>query len=373
VSDTPSAEERRYRMALLRAPGIGPRSYAKLLEVFGGATEVFSVLDGQLQSLGLSDASRQYIRSPDWKEVDLDLEWLADAGNRAVLFGAADYPPQLAEIHDAPPILFVRGDPSVLSRGQLAMVGSRNPSPSGEELAFAFSEQLARAGLVITSGLAFGVDAAAHRGALAANGVTIAVAGTGLDQVYPGRHRDLAAAIAERGAIVSEFPLRTPPAAQNFPRRNRIISGLSLGVLVVEAAVRSGSLITAKHALEQGREVFAIPGSIHNPMARGCHALIRQGAKLVETVADVVEELGPIASPITPSTDAGDLVQGDPALASEYQRLLECMGYDPISVDALVARTRLTAQEVSSMLLILEIKGYVRSQAGGMYVRQSLR
>jgi DNA processing protein len=206
------------------------------------------------------------------------------------------YPPLLREIPQAPPVLFVHGDPDCLRVPQLAMVGTRNPTPSGRETARQFAAHLAGAGMIITSGLALGIDAAAHQGALAGGGRTIAVMGTSLDRVYPAKHRDLARAIAERGALVSELPTGTPALAENFPRRNRLISGLALGVLVVEAALQSGSLITARLALDQGREVFAIPGSIHNPLAKGCHALIRQGAKLVETANDIVEELGALAA-----------------------------------------------------------------------------
>jgi len=219
------------------------------------------------------------------------------------------YPALLKEIADPPPLLFVRGDPAVLSRPQLGIVGSRNPTPGGRSLAEDFARSLSRCGLVVTSGMALGIDAAGHRGALRGGGTTLAVAGTGPDRIYPARHRDLARAIVEQGAIISEFAPGTPALPSNFPRRNRIISGLSLGVLVVEAACRSGSLITARLAAEQGREVFALPGSIHNPLARGCHHLIRQGAKLVEDIEDIVEELGPLAAVI--SHRSGDGEAGD--------------------------------------------------------------
>jgi DNA processing protein len=269
--------------------------------------------------------------------------------------------------------LYVHGNVAALHTPQLAIVGSRNPSAGGQETAHAFAAHLASVGLTITSGLALGIDAASHAGALDSSGTTVAVMGTGLDRVYPARHRELAHEIVSGGgALVAEFPVGTGPRPENFPRRNRIISGLSLGTLVVEAAPRSGSLTTARHAVEQGREVFAIPGSIHNPLARGCHALIRQGAKLVETAADVLEELGvfiehapqtssplPAASPDTPS--------------SEQSQLLDYMGFDIITIDQLVARSGLTAAAVSSMLLILELDGRVVSQAGGRYVRNESR
>jgi DNA processing protein len=250
------------------------------------------------------------------------------------------------------------------------MVGSRNPTTGGERTARDFARHLAGCGLAITSGLAVGVDAAAHQGALEAGGITLAVTGTGLDRVYPARHRELAHRIAERGALVSEFPPGTPPLAGNFPRRNRIISGLSVGTLVVEAALKSGSLITARLAVEQGREVFAIPGSIHNPLARGCHALIRQGAKLVETADDIAEELAALLGGLSlePVVDAGHADEGCHSLEDpEYQRLLQAMGHDPVSVDQLVARTGFTAETVSSMLLLLELQGHVSSSPGGFF------
>jgi DNA processing protein len=253
---------------------------------------------------------------------------------------------------------------------QLAMVGSRNPTPGGVRTASDFARHLAHAGLVITSGLALGIDAAGHAGALAAGQPTIAVMGTGLDRVYPGSHRELAHRIAAQGALVSELPIGAQPRPENFPRRNRIISGLSLGTLVVEAAQRSGSLISARCAAEQGREVFAIPGSIHNPLARGCHALIRQGAKLVETAEDVVNELGALALAGTLQEVASPTpTDAAPRLDPEYAKLLDSIGFDPLPVDVLVATCGLTPAEVSSMLLQLELRGFVASSPGGLYNR----
>lgn len=251
------------------------------------------------------------------------------------------------------------------------MVGSRNPSMSGSETAREFAYHLAASGLSITSGLAIGIDGASHAGALDANGITIAVTGTGLDRVYPASQHDLAHRIAEHGALVSEFPPQTPVRPGNFPRRNRIISGLCLGTLVVEAARQSGSLITARLATEQGREVFAIPGSIHNPLARGCHTLIRQGAKLVETANDVLEELAPLLRDLQPGPETcnkGHAVQQH-ELDQEYQLLLKCMGFDPAPIDLLIERSGLTAEVVSSMLILLELEGHVSSAPGGIYCR----
>jgi DNA processing protein len=247
------------------------------------------------------------------------------------------------------------------------MVGSRNPSVVGRETAHDFARNFAASGLVVTSGLAQGIDTASHEGALQGEGQTIAVFGTGLDRVYPARNRQLAHAIVEQGgALVSEYPPGVEPLAANFPRRNRIISGLSLGTLVVEAALRSGSLITARYATEQGREVFAIPGSIHNPLARGCHQLIRQGAKLVETARDVLEELAPqLRAAIAEQPAEKAAIEATPELDEEYRRLLACLEQAPSSVDQIVQRSGLTADAVSSMLLLLELQGYVISAAGG--------
>ena len=255
------------------------------------------------------------------------------------------------------------------------MVGSRHPTQSGKDLAYDFAKHLGASGLCITSGLARGVDGLSHQGALDANSPTIAVTATGLDRVYPASHRSLAHQIAEQGAIISEFPIGTEPKAQNFPRRNRIIAGLSLGVLVVEAAVKSGSLITARLANEQGREVFAIPGSIHNPLARGCHYLIREGAKLVETAEHILEEIAKILEfqPELPDIPQGIKTEAtqplEPVLDTDYQKVLSEMGYDPVSIDRLVIQTGLTAEELSSILLMLELQGQVASSGGGTYTR----
>jgi DNA processing protein len=357
-----------YWLALLRCPGIGAKRFAELLQRYGDPASVFNYGVKELGGSGLPRETVEWLRNPDWEAIKPDLSWLA-ASERHHIITCADpaYPPLLLETAAPPPLLFVNGDPALLKAPQLGVVGSRNPSSGGQENARNFAKSLAQAGLTITSGLALGIDAAAHEGALAGGGTTLAVTGTGLDRVYPARHRDLAHRIAASGALISEFPIGTPPLADHFPRRNRIISGLALGTLVVEAAPQSGSLITARLAAEQGREVFAIPGSIHNPMARGCHALIRQGAKLVETVADILEELGPLAAlNYSLSHDAG----GDSAdLDPKQLKLLETMGHDPISVDALVDRAHLTSEEVSAILLVLELQGVVSSAAGGLYTR----
>lgn len=354
---------------MLRAPGIGPTRFARLLEHFGSAAAALAADRAEWARLGLPDTALDYLRHPDWRQVEQDLAWLERPGNHLLRLDDARYPPLLRQIAYPPPLLFVHGDPDCLRAPQLAIVGTRNPTPPGRETAHRFAAHLAEGGLVITSGLALGIDAAAHQGALT-GGRTVAVMGTSLDQVYPARHRDLAHAIAERGALVSELPIGTPALAENFPRRNRLISGLALGVLVVEAALQSGSLITARLALDQGREVFAIPGSIHNPLAKGCHALIRQGAKLVETANDILEELGSLAAAGAgePATLASATATPD-ALDDDYRRLLAALGDEPAGVDPLVERCGLTAEVVSSMLLILELEGYVAAVPGGLYCR----
>ncbi len=357
-------------LRLWRIPGIGPVAFHKLLARFGSAEAALAASEAGWREAGLkpSQIAAGNQRAPD---ISADLEWLEAPENNLLLCGDRNYPELLRNIPTPPPLLFTRGDQSLLHYPQLAVVGSRHPSNAGQINARAFSRHLAAAGLGITSGLAMGIDCAAHEGALEANGITVAVAGTGLDRIYPARNRALAHQIAATGLLVSEFPVGTGAQASHFPRRNRIISGLSLGTLVVEAARKSGSLITARYANEQGREIFAIPGSIHNPAARGCHQLIKQGAKLVETADDVLEELGSLIDsnrisleeqPVTPPDSTAP---GDP----EHQALLRFIDYEPTSVDTIISRSGLTAEAVSSMLLIMELNNLVAAEAGGYYVR----
>jgi DNA processing protein len=366
-------------LTLTHAPGLHAGTLRPLLAE-SSSRAIFSASPATLRAAGIDDTLIEWLRRPHDATAVAELRWLERAGHHFVPWGSPNYPPLLARLDDAPIGLFVRGDPSYLSLPQLAMVGSRNPSPSGRENAMNFAAHLARSGLAITSGLALGIDEASHRGALDAGGTTLAVCGNGLDIDYPPANAPLAADIAQRGALVSEFPLGTPAVKMNFPRRNRIISGLSLGTLVVEAAVRSGSLITARLAAEQGREVFAIPGSIHNPMSRGCHRLIRQGAKLVETADDIFSELAAAlrgvsapeparAAPKQPEPQAGFAA----SLDKEYEILLDALGFEPASVDALVTRSGLRADEVASMLLILELEGRIEACPGGLYVRRVLK
>jgi DNA processing protein len=298
----------------------------------------------------------------------MDDEWLQSAGNYLVTRGDDDFPDLLEQIPRAPERLYVKGNIEFLHMPALAIVGSRNPTEAGRRNAFEFARHLGSAGFCIVSGLAEGIDTAAHRGALAAGAATVAFLGHGIDRVYPASNRDLAHEIADHGALVSEFPLGTHPDRSLFPQRNRLISGMSLGTLVVEAARRSGSLITARCAGEQGREVFAIPGSIHNPLSRGCHKLIRQGAKLVETAEDIVAELTPLASHLLLSSLESTTKPNPPEHDdSDYEQLRKFIGHDPISVDELAENSGLTIDQVSSMLLILELEGEVESLSGGRY------
>lgn len=357
-------------LALWRTPGLGAGGLTRLVETLGSARAALEADQSSLEAAGLPPRTAAAVAAATEEDAAPDLRWLESEGHHILTLHDPRYPPRLREIPQAPPLLFVAGDPEVLGRPQLAVVGSRHPTPAGRQIAQEFARHLAAAGLAVTSGLAMGIDAAAHEGALAAGGATIAVAGTGPDRVYPARNRDLARRIAAAGAVVSEFPVGSPARPEHFPRRNRIISGLSLGTLVVEAARRSGSLITARLAGEQGREVFAIPGSIHNPLARGCHALIREGAKLVETVEDILVELrdslGPVPAPEPPcAAEEAAQPPEDPA----YETLLEAMGWEPVGVDTLVQRTGLTPEAVSSMLLILELRDCVASMSGGAYQR----
>jgi DNA processing protein len=366
-------ETRSAWLNLSRIPGLGGRDVIALLEHFGTIDAIFAARRAELAEILPEKAQtiEAILGGVDAERVGAELRWLEEPDNHLLALGDSDYPPLLREIADPPVCLFVRGVRGVLAQPQLAIVGSRNPTPGGCLNAEAFAEALTHAGLVVTSGLALGIDGCAHRAALAAGGGTIAIAATGLDRVYPARHRELAHQIAEHGALVSEFPLGTPPRREHFPQRNRLISGLSLGVLVVEAALPSGSLITARLAAEQGREVFAIPGSIHSPLTRGCHQLIRQGAKLVETARDILEELGPLAQ--AANERAGAAGGGRPAAATPLEpsmaRLLEHLGYDPVAPDTLVERSGLTPEAISSMLLQMELRGLIAACPGGRYQR----
>ena len=364
---------RRAWLRLARVPGMDVAAALALLRGLGGP-EALLALDeaclapAVLARAGLTPAGILAFATADEATLERDLCWLEAPGHALITADNPHYPLQLAATAGAPPALFVLGEPAVLSSPQLAIVGSRSATAAGRETAFAFAARLSAAGLAITSGLATGIDAAAHRGALAAGGRTIAVCGTGLEQVYPAEHAALAAAIAGQGALVSEFSIGTPPLAMNFPRRNRLLSGLARGVLVIEAAARSGSLITARLAGEQGRDVMAVPGSIHNALARGCHRLIRDGAALVESPEDV---LATIDFRVLASTDnaPGIACKSGNLLDSAEEMLLNALGFEPADLDKLVERTGFAAHSVASMLQMLELEGRVESLAGGRYSR----
>lgn len=310
--------------------------------------------------------------APDWMVANRMREWLALPGRRQFVIGQPDYPPLLAQIDGPPPVLLVVGASEVLQMPQIAVVGSRRATPAAREIAYGLAGELVRAGLTVTSGLAAGIDRAAHEGALEGGGLTLAVFGCGVDLVYPRTHGGLAARIREQGLLVSEFPLGTPPLAGHFPRRNRIISGLALGTVVVEAALTSGSLVTARHALDQGREVFAVPGMVRNPLARGCHALLRDGATLTERGADILNALPGFSVRAAASDCFDEARRLDAALGSmprDARRVYEASDFEPRGIDRITAECGLTASEVSSILTALEMQGVVRAVGGGSYVR----
>lgn len=373
-------------LILLRTPGFGPASLRKLIGLHGDAENALRHLRQNKHAAELSNEARRWLDAPDTQLIDSDLAWLAEPHHHLIGWNDEDYPSLLREIPGAPAALFIDGDPSLLWMPQIAIVGSRSASEAGLAITRRFSRALAQAGFVVTSGMADGIDAAAHRAALDAHSPTLAVLGTGPDIVYPRKHRALAADIAANGALISEFSPGTPGKAEHFPRRNRIISGLALGTLVVEASLKSGSLITARYATEQGREVFAIPGSINSPLARGCHQLIRDGARLTETVDEIIGELSGVAAAlgdrlrlrlqesngIEPAVQLGTTnARTTEKRDADYQRLLEALGHEEADLDTLAERTGLDAGSLSSMLLLLELDGEVSSARGGKYLRTS--
>jgi len=362
-----------YALAKLgRAPSFNADSLRALVAATGSLEAAANIGAAGIPGVELPRSTRDYFAAPDEAAIGADLDWIQSRNCKLVPCTSLEYPALLAQTSRAPAVLYVLGNVSALHTPQLAIVGSRSPTASGRETARHFAEYFARAGISVTSGLALGIDSASHEGALIAGGRTIAVCGTGLDIVYPRQNLPLARRIEERGALVSEFPPRTPPLAPHFPRRNRIISGLSFGTLVVEAARSSGSLITARHATDQGREVFAVPGSIHNPLSRGCHDLIRAGAKLVENAEDVLVEVLNFLQPQSLATCTPRLAAvagAAPPLDKEYEILLDALGFEPASIDVLVARTGFPSDSVTSMLLILELQGRLAIQPGGRYGR----
>lgn len=377
-------QEIEHWLTAIRAPGLAGRKLVAVIEAAGGVGALAGGSRKALHELGLAEEAIDALREPDAEAIAADLAWLAGDGCHLISWEDEAYPALLRQTPSPPAALFVEGDPDVLWQPQIAVIGSRNPTTGGLEHARAFSAELARAGMTVTSGMASGIDSAAHEAALAAGGQTVAVCGTGPDAVYPAGSRNLAARIREQGALVTEYPTGTPPRRGNFPARNRIISGLSLGVLVIEAGLNSGTLITARQAGEQGREVFALPGSLHNPMVKGCHRLIREGARLVETVQDVLSELGPMAQELAAAlraevagaepgpTPPGQVAKGqaDELLRDpDYRRLWDALAYDPRTVTELVEMTGLPVQAVSSMLLMLDLQGRVEAHSSGRYSR----
>lgn len=357
-------------VALSQIKGLGNATLCQLLNKYGLPEAIFSTPASKLKEVVSAPIANAIAGGPNFESLAPTLTWLKDSENHIITFADHTYPQQLLEIANPPAILYAKGNISLLQKTCIAMVGSRNATPQGEKNAESFAENLCDHGICVVSGMALGIDGAAHRGAIKSTGETIAVVGTGLDIVYPATHRNLAHQIVQHGLILSEFALGTPSKAQNFPRRNRIISGLSLGCLVVEANLGSGSLITAKLAAEQGREVFAIPGSIHSPVVKGCHSLIKQGAKLVESSEDVLSEL-PIQTPentgknISPNGSLPKWANDSP----EANTVLGFMGVDPIDFDALQQQTGLTADALSTMLTLLELDGVISKLDGLKFQR----
>lgn len=345
-------------IALSLIPGLGNEGLRRLLQTLGPPELIFATPLHALRALVRHDVASAIARGVDEAALRPTADWLQEPGNAVLTLADADYPQHLLTISDPPMLLYLKGRRDLLNIPALAVVGSRNASPQGLGNAEAFAETLSQGGLCVVSGMAHGIDAAAHRGGLRGGGSSLAVVGTGLDKVYPAANRDLAHQLARTGAILSEFPLGTPPLAPNFPRRNRLISGLSLGTLVVEASLQSGSLITARMALEQGREVFAIPGSIHAPQSKGCHYLIKQGAKLVESAQDILEELGALTT--------SNVVAEPPKADSP---VLQAMGFDPVDMDTLAQRSGLTIEALSAILLQLELEGRTATLPGGRFQR----
>jgi DNA processing protein len=362
-------------ITLLRAPALGAATVRRALGQCADVVALTRHSRHTLRALGFGEAAADFIALPPEAQLQGDQQWMEKAGARLLACSDAGYPAQLAALPDAPLALFVLGDAALLRQPQVAIVGSRQPTAAGQRIAAQMAQQLCAAGLVITSGLARGIDAAAHAAALACEGRTIAVCGTGLDQCYPAANQPLFERICRQGAVVSEFPPGTQPRAHHFPRRNRIIAGLSRGVAVIEAAAGSGSLITANRAIEQGREVFAVPGSPLNPLAAGCLALIREGAHLVRDATDILAEISiSIEGKILPNQG---LVQPSQAIGSlrvldkDYEMLLDALGFEPATIDDLVDRTGLAAGVVASMMLILELDGRVEARPGALYNRVS--
>lgn len=374
MDEDPDKTTLRDWLTLLHAGAWSDDNLHPLLEGFDSPRAlVAAAAGGRLDRARLSPKALEYLRQPDLEEIDRELQWLEGQGRHLAVLTDERYPTLLKQIPAPPLALFISGDPALLNAPQLAMVGSRRATPDGRADANHFSGELAQRGIVVTSGMAAGIDTEAHKGVLAQGGKTIAVLGGGLNCIYPRANLRLADKIRADGALVSEFPLSWKPYSRNFPRRNRIISGLSLGVIVVEAAHKSGSLITARHALEQNREVFAVPGSIRNPLKQGCHSLIRNGAKLAGRVEDILEELAPFreaCKEAAKDASAPAAPIGAAALDEQEKILLDNIGYEPTSLDKIVVATRSSIEELTGRLLKLELDGLVTAVAPGVYARK---
>jgi DNA processing protein len=371
------ASSQRSWITLVRAPNLGGRAVRAALTQIGDVDALLRCSRATLRNLGLGEAAATYLGNPPQQDIDSDLAWITRTGARLLPITAPQFPQQLAALPDSPFALYALGDLQLLSQAQIAVVGSRTPTAAGRKFAALISEQLCAAGMVVTSGLARGIDTAAHEGALAAGGGTIAVCGTGLGRCYPAENHALFERIGCRGVLVSEFPPDTPARRQHFPQRNRIISGLARGTVVIEAAADSGSLITARRALDQGREVFAVPGSPLNPLAAGCLDLLRDGAHLVRTVHDILEQ---IKIPIERNILFDQILEQTPRGSKDTLRLdkacemlLDALGFEPASIDDLVDRTGFTPGSVASMMLLLELEGRVETRPGALFNRVTER
>ncbi|VAW48398.1 Rossmann fold nucleotide-binding protein Smf possibly involved in DNA uptake [hydrothermal vent metagenome] len=362
---------------LLNAPGLGFVRISNLLAHYADANEIIKQKSFPAE-FKIPKRAVNYLSKASNDDIRLELDWLEKSGNDVLTLDDALYPPQLKQISDPPLLLFVKGNVNSLLLPQLAVVGSRHASKSGLNNAHAFCFDLAKRGLVITSGLAAGIDAQAHQGAIDAKGQTIAVMGTGINTIYPKNNQTLAKTIANQGAVISEFPFNTPPNAHNFPRRNRVIAGLALGTLVIEAAQKSGTLITARLSMENNRPVMAIPGSIHNPLAKGCHQLIKQGAQLVESAHDILHEVAPSIAMLTDQLQASIQGINDEALENQtqtpnielsdsQQHIFNQLDFNPIAFDDIVRQTDLSSGDVASGLLIMELSGLVEKLPGAKY------
>ena len=363
-------------LTVSQAPGIGVIKFHKLLSQIGQPEDILRATTQELYKAGLEEKTIRFLRNPPLDKIVPNLNWMKSSNHEIRTLRCQQYPEGIKELKDAPPLLYIKGNEDLLKEPQIAVVGSRQPTPGGRANAKEFSQDIVKVGLLINSGMASGIDTIAHETALASGSTTVAVTATGPDKIYPAKNKRLAERIADQGVLVSEFPVGTTPVRANFPRRNRLISALSLGVVVIEAGVQSGALITARLAAEQGKDVFAVPGSIHNPQAQGCHHLIQQGAKLVQKTEEILLELQPQLERHlqkkednkTLSSDNGGLKNNWIKLSDTHKEILESMGYEPVDVDTLARRCRLSVQTVSVALLTLEVENYV-GEENGIYTR----